>query len=354
MRAVASQSPGAVRARTRVLVVDDSAVARRLLVRILGARDGFDVVGEAENGRDAVRLAAELRPDVVTMDIRMPVMDGYEATRRIMAAAPVPIVMVSAHQAGEVARSFGALEAGAVTVLPKPSGPASPDHDRQAEELVRTLAAMAGLRLVTRRSRSAPPATAAPRSAPARCGVVAIGASTGGPAALARILRGLPADLAAPVLVVQHIADGFDDGLANWLDSVGPLPVRLARDRDRPEPGRVLVAPNGSHMELRAGRIALADGPPVGAHRPAATRLFSSVADEGGERALGVILTGIGRDGTDGLVALRRAGGHVIAHDEATCVVYGMPRAAVEAGAVDEVLPVGEVAAAIRRAVGGA
>lgn len=353
--AVAEEKP-----KTRVLIVDDSAVARRLLMRILNAHGGFAVVGEAANGSEGVRMTAELRPDVITMDIRMPVMDGYEATRRIMAESPTPIVMVSAHEQREVERSFNALEAGAVTVLPKPSGVTSPDHPRQAAELTRTLRAMAGLRLVTRRGRRLSPAPPPARARHAGASdanrtveLVAIGASTGGPAALGRILRDLPADLGVPVLVVQHIADGFDAGLASWLDSVSPLTVRLARPNETVEEGNALIAPNGVHMGVRKdGRIELIDSDPIGAHRPAVTYLFRSVAESFGARAVGVILTGIGRDGTDGLVDLHSAGGHVIGQDESSCVVYGMPRAAAEAGVVDEVVAVADIAAAIRRACG--
>jgi two-component system chemotaxis response regulator CheB len=337
---------------TRVLVVDDSAVARRLLGGILSAHGGFEVVGEATNGEEAVALAARLYPDVVTMDIRMPVMDGYEATRQIMAATPTPIVMVSAHEAGEVERSFNALAAGAVTVMPKPVGPGAPEHGRQAAELTRTLQAMAGLRLVTRRHAApARPAAPAPeRRARARGEVVAIGASTGGPAALGQILRALPADFPAPILVVQHIAEGFDEGLANWLNTIAGLTVRLAGDGDPLRGGEVLIAPNGAHLGVTLGRrVELSGAPAIGAHRPAATHMFASVARAYGGRAVGVILTGIGRDGTDGLAALKAAGGRVIGQDEASSVVYGMPRAAAEAGLVDEVLPAADIAGAMRR-----
>ena len=351
---------GEDKSKTRVLIVDDSAVARRLLMRVLNAHGGFTVVGEAVNGSEGVRMTGELRPDVVTMDIRMPVMDGYEATRRIMAECPTPIVMVSAHEQREVERSFNALEAGAVTVLAKPSGVTSPDHPRQAAELTRTLRAMAGLRLVTRRGRRLSPAPPAAKSkAPVNAGarrtieVVAIGASTGGPAALGRVLRDLPADLAAPVLIVQHIAEGFDTGLASWLDSVAPLSVKIARHNEVAKPGQVLIAPNGVHMGVRSGgRVELIDSDPIGSHRPAVTYLFRSVAKAYGARAVAVILTGIGRDGTDGLLDLHAAGGHVIGQDEASSVVYGMPRAAAEAGVVDEVVGVADVAGAIRRACG--
>lgn len=338
---------------TRVLLVDDSAVSRRLIARILDVHGGFEVVGEAVNGEDAVRLVARLRPDVITMDIRMPVMDGYEATRRIMAETPTPIVMVSAHEPGEVERSFNALAAGAATVLRKPVGPTADGHARQAAELTTALTAMSGLRLVTRRDGTRMAARSTAPATPGAVDLVAIGASTGGPAALAQILRDLPEDFPAPVVLVQHIADGFDQGLANWLHGISPLTVRLAVHGDVARPGEVLVAPNGRHLGVRpGGRIELVDAEPIGAHRPAATHLFRSVARSYGPRALGVILTGIGRDGADGLSEMHDAGARILAQDEATCVVYGMPRAAVEAGIADDVVPVSEMSGAIRRASG--
>ena len=349
-------SPRAAK-RIRVLTIDDSVVAQRLLAHIVAGHSDLELVGQGINGKQAIEMASELSPDVITMDIRMPILDGYEATRRIMAETPTPIVLVSAHEPCQVQGSFKALEAGAVTVLAKPTGPGSPAYQAAADELVTTLRAVAGLQLVTRRHSTT--ATPAPvRSAPRpRAGaevidLVAIGASTGGPAALGRILHDLPADLAVPILVVQHIADGFDEGLVKWLDTVTSLKVRMGKAGMRPAPGEVIVAPNGVHMGIsRWQRITLVADEPIGSHRPAVSYMFQTVAEAYGRRALGVILTGIGRDGTDGLAKLHAAGGRVVAQDETSCVVYGMPKAAFEAGVTDEVVALDKVAGVITTTV---
>jgi two-component system, chemotaxis family, protein-glutamate methylesterase/glutaminase len=359
---VTAPSPAAGAAkRIRVLTIDDSVVARRVLSHIIAGFPDLELVGQGVNGQEAVDMAAELRPDVITMDIRMPVLDGYEATRRIMTETPTPIVLVSAHEPHEVQGSFKALEAGAVTVLPKPTGPGTPTYQSAATELVTTLRTVAGLRLVTRRKRPSEtvPATSPTRSTPPGAppqdhtiDLVAIGASTGGPAALGRILREIPSDFPVPILIVQHIADGFDEGLVRWLDTVTPMKVRMGEHDMRLAPGEVIVAPNGVHMGVSSrNRITLVAGEPIGAHRPAVSYMFETVARAFGRRALGAILTGIGRDGTDGLAELHAAGGRVIAQDEASCVVYGMPKAAFEAGVTDQVVPLDRVAGVITAAV---
>ena len=339
-----------------VLVVDDSAVARRLIAHIIGAQPDMRVAGEARDGAEGLRLVATLDPDVITMDIRMPVLDGYQATTRIMESTPKPIIMVSAHEPAEIARSFRAIDAGALMVLRKPVGLGAPGADAIASELVDAIRSVSGLKMVTRRHRphefAAPQTittTARPRAE--RIDLVAIASSTGGPAAVSGILRRLPASLPVGCLLVQHIADGFDAGFASYLDSVTDLDVRLATAGERIQPGLVLVAPNGSHLSVGPdSRLRLIDDPPIGGHRPSATPLFASVAAVYGPRVLGVILTGIGRDGCDGLVALHAAGGRVIAQDEASSVVWGMPRAAVEAAIVDEVLGIDRIPDAIQLA----
>jgi two-component system, chemotaxis family, protein-glutamate methylesterase/glutaminase len=342
----------------RVLVVDDSEVARRLLVSVLGGADGLGVVGEAASGDEAVRLAGRLRPDVITMDVHMPGMDGLETTRRIMEQHPAPIVVVSGgHDPDDLAHSVRALDAGALAALRKPPGPADPGFAAEAAELVRTVRLMAEVKVFRRRPAAAHPGSpaapaAGPPGHPARprprppAELVAVGASTGGPAALAAVLRALPASAPVPILVVQHITPGFDAALTTWLDETTPLPVRLAADGQPLHAGEVLVAPAGRHLGLSdAARVELGQGPPLAGHRPSATHLFTAVARVFGARGVGVVLTGMGSDGAAGLLQLRRAGGLVLAQDQASCVVPGMPVAAVAAGAVDEVVPLDRLAA---------
>jgi len=347
----------------RVLVTEDSVVARALLVSIINRDPGLEVVGEARDGEQAVKLAAELEPDVITMDVHMPKLDGLEATRRIMAETPTPIVVISAIDPKDVKMSVEALNAGALAALAKPSGPTAPDFNERASQIVNTVRTMAGVRVVKRRPRRAPtadrrPPTAEPairtpdtrHPAPARRRIelVAIGSSTGGPDALGKIIGALPAPAPVPILIVQHITVGFHQGLVDWLGNVTPLSVKLGEEGHLPRAGEVILAPGEHHMSLDGSkRIRLTQESPVRGHRPSATHLFSSVAKVYGANALGVILTGMGDDGADGLVELRRAGGWVIGQDEATSVVYGMPREAAARGAVTEVLPLPEIAGAI-------
>jgi two-component system chemotaxis response regulator CheB len=333
-----------------VLVAEDSATARALLVEILRSDPDVQVVGEARDGAEAVALAQSLQPHVITMDIRMPRLDGFQATKEIMITAPTPVVVVTASdQAHDVEVAMRALRTGAVAVLHKPSGLGSPRFEDDARNLISTVKAMSQVKVV-RHWRPRPdlprPAGAAPDRAPGVRGqVVAIATSTGGPAALARLLAGLPGDFPVPILVVQHITAGFTAGLASWLDSVCDLRVKIAQPGEALVPSTVYLAPDDRHLGV-AGRVAisLSAGPPVGGFRPSGTALFESVARAFGNTAVAVILTGMGEDGVQGLRAVRQACGRVLAQDERTCVVYGMPGAAVAAGLVDQVLPLDAIA----------
>jgi len=337
----------------RVLVAEDSPTSLELITQILAGDGELTVVGAARDGAAAVEMTKELRPDVVIMDVHMPVMDGFEATRRIMVDAPTPIVIVSASiDVHEVAVSMHALRLGALTLLGKPAGPLSPDYDESAESFRSTIKAMAKVKVVRRWSSSKPPPpTLAPRvSAPIR--VVAIGASTGGPAALYRILTELPASFAVPILAVQHIASGFVEGLASWLSAAAPVRVKVGRHLERMEPGTVYLAPDDHHLGLvDAATIELSQKPPLGGFRPSASYLFESTARAHGPRCLALILTGMGQDGLEGLRAVRRAGGRIIAQDEESSVVFGMPGAAVADGLADMTLSLDFVAGRLKRLV---
>ena len=343
----------------RVLVADDSATARALLVAVFSGTPGMTVVGEARDGREAVTLTQQLRPDVITMDLHMPNLDGLAATKEIMITAPTPIVIATGSTlAGEVATAMHALRAGALAVMCKPPGPASPGHEEAVRKLVATVLAMSQVKVVRHwRSPPPPPVPGALPLAGAdegqrtkdkgqRARVVAMATSTGGPAALQDLLSALPGNFPAPVLAVQHIARGFTAGLATWLNAVSDLHVKVAEHGEPLAPHTVYVAPDDRHLGVSpASTVVLSAAPPVGGFRPSGTFLFESAAHAFGSAAVAVILTGMGDDGVAGLRAVRQAGGRVLAQDEETSVVFGMPGAAVAAGLADQVLPLDKIAA---------
>lgn len=332
----------------RVLIAEDSVTVRELLKHVLGADPEIEVAGAAKNGLEAVEMTKRLRPDVVTMDVNMPVMDGFEATKRIMIEMPTPIVIISASvNVREVSVSMAALHAGALALLEKPSGIGSPKFEESIRHLVSTVKAMAGVKVVRHwRQRSAPPRLPSMPDVPlpSQVRVVAVAASTGGPAALGRILAELPAQFPVPILVVQHIARGFVGGLASWLNTTCSMKVKVAADGDPLTPSTVFLAGDDFHMGVSPdSRIKLDDAQPIGGFRPSATYLFESVSRMFGRSALALILTGMGHDGVEGLRAVRTAGGRVLAQDESSSVIFGMPGAAIAQGLVDNVLPLSSV-----------
>jgi two-component system chemotaxis response regulator CheB len=355
-----------------VVVVDDSAVQRRFLRSAIEAAGEFAVVGEARNGSEAVAMVERLRPAAVVMDLDLPVMGDVEAIERIMAGCATPILVYSAFVAGsDSANAMEALAAGAVDVLAKP-GPDDPGTLADcAEDLRRRLRVVVRIRVITHprgRLRTGPlggatpaippltgrtlcPAPADPAPSARRTGtrLVVIGASTGGPQALLTVLSVLPADLEQAVLVVQHMADGFIPGLATWLDHLVPLRVVVGESGRRLLPGTVTIAPSGGNLLVQDDRLRVLCTPPEPGqfHVPGIDATMRSVADALGPDAVGVLLTGMGRDGAAGLLAMRQRGAFTIGQDEATSAVYGMPAAAAALDAIDRQLPIDDIGPAL-------
>ena len=348
-------------ATIQVLVADDSMTVRRRMFQVLSTDPAIEVVGEASDGRTATEMCQRLRPDVVTMDVMMPVMDGVTATEYIMANCPTPILMVSASSnRSQVLQTFDALAAGAIDVLEKPAGIA-PDGvwERELLAAVKMVSRIKPIQRssVNRRSRVRGAATRVPQAdalltrGSNEAVVVVIGASIGGPSALAKILSQIPADFPLSILLVIHIAPEFSDSLVQWIAKASALNVRVALDGDpiRPGRGEVLMAPPDRHLTVRQGRVRVTDTPPRHLCRPSIDELFESVARECGPQAIACLLTGMGKDGAGGLLAVRQNGGQTVAQDEASSVVFGMPREAIALDAAQVISPLAEVAGTLCR-----
>jgi two-component system chemotaxis response regulator CheB len=330
-----------------VLVVDDSPICRQLIIEALKKDPDLEVVGTAENGQQAIDKTVALRPSVVTMDVDMPVMDGLEAVERIMGEVPTPILVLTGDPRSQSpALTHRALAVGALALQVKPALDAGPEAWNLARE-VKLLSTVKVIRHLRGTPRSAGPLMG--RAAPtpfesaafsnSTLGIVAIASSTGGPQVVHKLLSELPADFPAPIALVQHINAAFADSLAGWLAASSKLKIKVAKDGDALMPGVVLIAPPDRHMVvLQRGRVTLKEGASVDGHIPSATLLLESAAKAYGRRAAGVILTGMGTDGADGMLAIKQSGGITLAQSQESCVVFGMPGAAIARGAADHIV----------------
>lgn len=341
----------------RVLLIEDSATLRGYLSDALDT-EGYSVIAQTGDGERGVQLCEQLRPDVVSLDIVLPSMNGLEVTAEIMARCPCPILIVSASRnRGELFHTMDALSAGAVEVLDKPSG--LHDDDDWIDRYRRMLRLVAGVKVIRRgRRRSMSPVAAHLAEPPLRTSapgyatrLIAIGASTGGPAALAEVLPKLPSNYPLPILLVLHLDAAFEHALCEWLNTLSPLPVRLAEDGESlPNSGCVLLAPADRHLLVDGDRLRLSQTAERHSCRPSADVLFESLAASRPHDSLGIVLTGMGADGAAGLLALRRAGGMTAAQDEASSVIYGMPKVAADIGAAQHLVSLSELPAFLLQA----
>jgi two-component system, chemotaxis family, protein-glutamate methylesterase/glutaminase len=346
----------------KVLVVDDSSLVRKIIIDLLESDPQIKVIGTAETGEAAVTMASKLDPDVITMDIEMPVLDGLTALKRIIATNPKPVIMMSVFTQHGADETFKALEYGAVDFIPKPSSMLSPTVNEIGEQLRTKVKSVYQSKVSSgdaiAREKAAQAITAAakkPGKKPNRAfernsfssHVVGIGTSTGGPAALMQVFSSLPENFPSSILVVQHMPEGFTRAFAERLDQLSHLRVKEAEDMDPVMPGSAFVAPGNSHISLEEKNnrrfVRVFKGEKVSGHRPSIDVLFHSMAATAGKDSVAVIMTGMGRDGAEGIARVRERGGRTIAQDEATSIVYGMNRVAVEKGAVNDIVPLSEI-----------
>lgn len=361
----------------KVLIVEDSPVVTVILKRIFASPE-IEVVGTARNGIEGLKLIPQVQPDVICTDLHMAQMNGLEFTREVMSKYPRPILVISASvQPEDTYNVFQLIDAGAVDVFPKPRSHSPQDYELLKQELISKIKVLSGVAVFTLRRRntgmgergsigewrtkresllntqlSTLPLSyfSIPKSIPSslslgKSKIVAIGASTGGPQALQSILGHLPKNFPLPIVCIQHISEGFLAGLVNWLGAECKLPVKIATIGDLPQPGIVYFPPEGRHLELSAqGRFVCSSSPPLSGHRPSVTVTFNSVAKFYGSSTIGILLTGMGRDGAEGLLAISQAGGMTIAQDEATSIVFGMPKEAIALGAAKLIMPVHAIA----------
>ncbi len=334
--------------KIKVLIVEDSLVAQRLLTGLVMSDQRFELVAVAENGKQAIELAKKFNPDVISMDIMMPIMDGIETTRKIMQENPTPVLIVSSfYQSSEVEMAIRVLEAGAVSILSRPFGPGHPKFNQSSQKYLNTLQLMSEIKVVRRIKKL----VAIPVSKPVTANqpltiqnsiqnyqVLAIGASAGGPPGLATILSGLPSDFPLPVFVVQHIDVHFAKGFADWLNTSSKLPVHIPVNGEEIMPGNVYLSPGGQHLAIKNNKIDLYNHKEIRGLCPSVDVLFQSVAKQYGKNSIAVLLSGMGRDGATGLKNLYDLGAFTFAQSENSCLVFGMPGEAVKLGAVCKLL----------------
>lgn len=344
--------------KIEIFLVDDSQVARDLLTYVFETDPELTIIGYAENGEEALKWLKYQTPDVITMDINMPVLDGFKTTRRIMQTKPIPIVIVSSgYNQADLDNSFLAIEAGALAIVEKPQG----IYDaRLIQELLETIHLISGSKLVTHRQQQASK-SASPQGAPHvnsdqtahthPISAIAIGASLGGPIAVELILSHLPADLPVPIFLVQHISEGFTKGFADWLQKTSKLCIKLASHGEQAHAGHVYIAPDGGIMTVQGGNVININYGEKVSLKPSVGKLFLSMAQVHGPNAIGVLLTGMGKDGAAELLQMRKKGAFTIVQNEESCVLFGMPKEAIKLGAAKQILPLEQIADTLQQLI---
>ncbi len=339
----------------KVMLVDDSLMTLTILKKLLAQAPDIAVVGTASNGREALKLLPALQPDVICTDLKMPVMDGLDFTKAVMAEFPRPILVISAAvQSKDTSNIFSLIQAGAIDVIAKFPTEKTDESLLNARELISKIRVLSGVHVISRKSVMASSAVQMPiQPDSALPQIIGIGASTGGPNALSTILTALPANFPLPIVCIQHISEGFSLGMVNWLNQRCKLTVQFAQTGLIPKPGQVYFAPDNKQLEMNAlNEFVCSDLPSYDGHRPSISVTFQSLALRFGKRAMGILLTGMGRDGVDGLQSIKQVGGMTIAQDEASCIIFGMPKIAIDEQAAQLVLPLDSIANTLLKMVG--